>query len=102
MTENGIPIRSGGVIEDDTNNEVEEQATAIRPHPLGIKPSGNLYTAASNARLASGHFQQLPDEVLMTVFESFESEVLNLVGSTCRFLYAFSRCDDLWRALFIK
>lgn len=106
MAGDAIPVRPGGVKENMSHmssmHPVEELTTAIPPHPLGVKPLGNLYTATSNARPACGNFEQLPDEVLMAVFEFFEPEVLNLLSSTCRFLYAFSRCEDLWRALFIK
>lgn len=98
-----IPVRSRGVIEDyyTATTDADDEQT-IPPHPLGIKPSGNLYTATENARLASGNFQQLPDEVLMTVLESFEADVLGRLIRTCRALYAFCCSEDLWRALFIE
>lgn len=80
----------------------EEETTLIPPHPLGVKPAGNLWTATDNARHASGNFQQLPDEVLMGLLESFEPGVLIGLSSTCKFLYAFCHADDLWKALFIQ
>lgn len=100
--EETIPGRSGGVIEDFTATTNADEEQTIPPHPLGIKPSGNLYMATENARLASGNFQQLPDEVLMTVLESFEADVLCRLSSTCRALYAFCSSEDLWKALFIE
>lgn len=101
MAADVFPTRSRGVI-SIPENEPEECTTVIRPHPLGIKPAGNLYMAIENARPACGNFQQLPDEILMTLLESFESEVLIRLSSTCRFLHAFCRSDDLWKALFIQ
>jgi len=80
----------------------EEESSVIPPHPLGLKPSGNQYTAVFNARQNIGGFQALPDEILMLLLESFDSYELILLGSTCKQMYAFCRADDLWKTLFIE
>ncbi|KAH8586323.1 hypothetical protein B0O99DRAFT_586096 [Bisporella sp. PMI_857] len=80
----------------------EESFVSIPPHPLGIKPSGNSYTATKNASHGAGLLQKLPDELLAIVLEHFDSYELRMLGSTCRFLYAFCRFDDFWKALFIE
>jgi hypothetical protein len=91
---------SGGGVE---SLELEEESpNSIPHHPLGIKPSGNQYTATSNGKDAIGPFKLLPDEVLAILLEYFDSFQLCLLGSTCKFLYAFCRSDDLWKTLFIE
>jgi hypothetical protein len=81
------------------NPDIEQ---AIPSHPLGVKPSGNKYTATKNARVAIGTFQILPDEVLVILLEYLDSRLLRHLGSTCKALYAFCHSDDLWKALFIE
>ena len=71
-------------------------------HPLGVKPSGNKYTATKSAREAIGTFQVLPDEILAILLEYLDSRLLRHLGSTCKALYAFCYSDDLWKALFIE
>jgi F-box-like len=75
---------------------------AIPSHPLGVKPSGNKYTATEDARKAIGTFQILPDEILAILLEYLDSRLLRHLGSTCRALYAFCYLDDLWKSLFIE
>lgn len=81
--------------------EDEDVAVALPSHPLGIKPAGNAYTASGNIKSRCGLFAQLPDELLSHIFESFDADTLIRLGGTCRALYAFTRLDDLWRALFV-
>ncbi|KAJ4382927.1 hypothetical protein N0V86_002154 [Didymella sp. IMI 355093] len=81
--------------------EDEEVATAVPSHPLGIKPAGNAYTATENIKSRCGSFARLPDELLNHILESFDADALIRLGSTCRALYAFTRLDELWRALFV-
>lgn len=83
-------------------HDQSDSLVSIPLHPLGVKPSGNQYTAHSNARYAAGFFQILPDEVLATVLEYLDASQLSLLSSSCKFLYAFCRSDDLWKALFIE
>lgn len=84
------------------STEIEESSVSIPPHPLGVKPSGNQYTATSNARYAIGVFQILPDEVVAILLESLNPDLLGLLGSTCKFLYAFCRSEEFWKPLFIE
>jgi hypothetical protein len=82
--------------------EDEDVTTAIPPHPLDIKPAGNAYTASQNSKTHCGSFARLPDELLNHILESFDADALVRLGSTCRALYAFTRLDELWRALFVR
>jgi hypothetical protein len=82
--------------------EESSAAVSIPPHPLGVKPSGNAYTATNNARYAIGPLQILPDEVLAMFLESLDAPLLRLLGVTCKFLYAFTRSEELWKPLFIE
>lgn len=76
-------------------------ADAIPSHPLGVKPSGNAYTSSINSKDKIGLFQKLPDELLMQILEIMEARELMRYGRTCRQLYAFTRAEELWRALFV-
>ncbi|KAF2468230.1 F-box domain-containing protein [Lindgomyces ingoldianus] len=82
--------------------DAENVAAAVPTHPLGIRPSGNAYTASENIKSRCGAFRRLPDELLNLILESFDADALVRLGSTCRALYAFTRFDELWRALFIE
>lgn len=82
--------------------DAETVAAAVPAHPLGIKPAGNAYTATENIKANAGSFARLPDELLNHIFESFDAETLTRLGTTCRALYAFTRLDELWRALFVR
>ncbi|KAF2281256.1 F-box domain-containing protein [Westerdykella ornata] len=79
-----------------------EVAKAVPTHPLHIRPAGNAYTALENLKAHCGLFARLPDELLSHILESFDADSLTRLGSTCKALYAFTRLDELWRALFIK
>ena len=77
--------------------------SAIPPHPLGLKPLGNKYFASGNdARESLGPLQALPDEMLMVLLEYLDCRALRRLGYTCRFLYAFSLSDDLWKSIFLE
>lgn len=93
---------SADVFADDDTSDPEAVAAAVPPHPLAIKPAGNAYTATQNLKAHCGSFARLPDELLNHVFESFDAETLRRLGTTCRALYAFTRLDELWRALFVR
>jgi hypothetical protein len=86
----------------NTVDDTEDVAAALPPHPLHIKPAGNAYTASENSKARCGSFAQLPDELLSLIFESFDADILLRLGSTCRALYAFTRLEELWRALFVR
>jgi len=94
---------SGGVLESlECDEGSTESPYSIPHHPLGIKPSGNQYTARYNSKSSIGSFQLFPDEILAVVLEYLDSCSLRLLGSTCKFMYAFCRSDDLWKSLFIE
>jgi hypothetical protein len=88
--------------EIEVDDEDVAAAIAVPSHPLGIKPAGNALTASENIKSRCGLFACLPDELLSHILESFEADVLIRLGSTCRALYAFTRLDELWRALFVR
>lgn len=75
----------------------------VPPHPLAIKPRGNKYLSAiTDARESLGNFGALPDEVLMQLLEYMGKHTLRLLGHTCKFLFAFCRDEELWKALFLE
>ena len=88
----------------ELSKEAEEgdSEAVIPPHPLGIKPSGNAYTASRNIRPAIGSLAILPDELIIQLLEYLDARELVSLGSTCKALYAFGRSEDLWKALFIQ
>ena len=71
-------------------------------HPLGIKPSGNAYTANNDLRLAAGFWTLLPDEIWIQILELLGPCSLNTLGLTCKALFAFSRFEDLWKAFCVQ
>ncbi|KAK8229571.1 hypothetical protein HDK77DRAFT_382896 [Phyllosticta capitalensis] len=90
---------------DDTlpcSEPESEDPAAIPPHPLGVKPSGNALTSNVNLKARCGHFAVLPDELLAQFLEFLDAPALVRLGSTCKALYAFTRFEELWRALFIE
>lgn len=88
--------------QEAASGSLEESPLTIPHHPLAVKPAGNLYTASSNAKAAIGPFQLFPDEVIAIFLEYLDPSQLCLLGSTCKFLYAFCRSDDIWKNLFIE
>ena len=95
-------VSASADLDADDVCDPETVAAAVPPHPLAIKPVGNAYTATENLKTHCGSFARLPDELLNHIFESFDAEALTRLGSTCRALYAFTRLDELWRALFVR
>jgi hypothetical protein len=95
-------IKTAAATAFENDDEDLVAAIAVPSHPLGIKPAGNAYTASENIRSRCGLFARLPDDLLSHILESFEADVLIRLGSTCRALYAFTRLDELWRALFVR
>lgn len=80
--------------------EQEEDATLSRRHPLGVRPSGNAYLAEHNLKTACGTFSAVPDELIALILETLDAAILLRLGATCRALHAFTRNEELWRALF--
>ena len=80
----------------------KDSQLAVPPHPLGIRPAGNAYTAVKNLKSFAGLFSTLPDELIVQVLDMLSHRGLLALGSTCKALYAFCRLDDLWKTLFIE
>ena len=96
--------RGGGAV--DTNNtsiETEAVSESIPIHPLGLKTLGNQYFASGSiARKSLGNLGRLPDEMILHFLECLDPHSLDVLALTCRFLYAFSRLDELWKPLFLE
>lgn len=75
---------------------------AIPTHPLGVKPSGNGLIASWNLRSAIGYLGLLPDELIALLLETLDAKTLRQLGQTCKALYAFTRSEELWKAVFIE
>ncbi|KAK6433241.1 hypothetical protein LTR95_010584 [Oleoguttula sp. CCFEE 5521] len=80
----------------------EKDASLVKRHPLGVRPSGNALTAERNCKTACGPFARLPDELLSHLLESLDASALLRLGAGCRQLHAFTRNEELWKALFIE
>ncbi len=95
---------SDSIVEKDGRSHlVTDDQSYIPPHPLRTKPLGNrFYSNVPDARQFLGVMQALPDEMLMQLLEFLDQRTLRLLGSTCRFLYAHCRSDDLWKSIFLE
>ena len=80
-------------------------STAV-PHPLGVRPSGNLYLSNNieksvEARKTSlGVFGALSEDLLVEVVSYLDAPQLVKLESVSRYMLAFSFHVDLWRELF--
>ena len=81
---------------------MDHQVLPVPHHPLDIKPSGNAFTAVKNIKADAGSFSCMPDELIVQVLEHLNRKSLVELGRTCKALYAFSRVEDLWKALFLS
>ena len=79
-----------------------ENSQLVRRHPLGVRPSGNAFTSSINLKANCGIFCKLPDELIVDFLETLQVPHLLRLGSTCKALHAFTRNEELWRALFIE
>ncbi|KAJ5520446.1 hypothetical protein N7463_000899 [Penicillium fimorum] len=82
--------------------DAEITREAIPSHPLGVKPSGNALLATWSLRNAIGTFQHLPDELILLLLEHLDGPSLLRIGRTCKAFYAFTRAEELWKALFVR
>lgn len=80
---------------------IDETEISVR-HPLGVRPSGNALLAIHDQKSACGYLYPLPDEVISFVLDLLDAKDLLHVGATCRALHAFTRNDELWRALCVE
>jgi hypothetical protein len=83
-------------------HDSEVTKEAIPSHPLGVKPSGNALLATWSLRDATGTFQHLPDELILILLEYLDGPSLLSFGRTCKAFYAFTRAEELWKALFVR
>ena len=95
--------RLGGAVSSrDMSKYPQEDIVTVASHPLGIKPSGNAYTAQKNVKSATGRLCFLPDEILVQILEFLDTPSLKAIGGTCKALYAFSRLDEIWKTICIE
>lgn len=80
----------------------EMEVEAIPSHPLGVKPSGNALLATWSLRDYIGTFRSLPDELILILLEYLDGNSLLHIGRTCKAFYAFTRAEELWKALFVE
>ena len=71
----------------------------VRPHPQGVRPSGNAVSVRSNAVSSMGFLAVLGDEILLSILSWLSIDDLRKLGSTCRALFAFTCHDELWKPL---
>jgi len=79
-----------------------ERDDLVRRHPLGIKPLGNAFAATTDSKSRAGMFARWPDELLLHFLEGLQVPHLLRLGGSCKALHAFSRSEELWRAIFIE
>jgi len=103
LLDNGRPVKRQKVQEHPVEApDGAGDSSLVRRHPLGVRPSGNALTASINLKQACGYLAALPDELLVQLLEGPEARDLLLLGGTCRALYAFTRNEELWRALLVE
>lgn len=86
---------------EKANTDVRDDGLGIRPHPLGVRPSGNALTAKKDLRAQMGLFGRIPDQLVLTLLEWLDEDTLLRLGSTCKAFYAYTTYDQLWRDLWI-
>ncbi|KZV86220.1 Clavaminate synthase-like protein [Exidia glandulosa HHB12029] len=81
-------------------------ATFHRPHPLGLKPSGNALfdpDRVRNARIASlGSFARLPDELILDLFSFLDARTVFRLQVVSRAFFAFTRHQALWKVYYLS
>ena len=75
---------------------------AIPSHPLNIKPSGNAFGAARNAKSSAGLFARLPDEIWVLIMDQLDAFSLLRLGLLCKAFYAFSHFEDFWKTIYLR
>ncbi len=80
----------------------DERSIAVPSHPLKIKPAGNAFVGEEDIKSAAGLFLNLPEELIVNILEYLGPTSLLQLGSTCKTLNAFSRLEELWKAIFIE
>lgn len=98
--------QTNGVIdggrEDGLEVPDEDNSTGVPPHPLGIRPSGNMYDSKINLMDSCRLFARLPEELLDQVLEYLDTKELLNLGATCKALSAYCASEELWKTLFVE
>ncbi|KIW32960.1 uncharacterized protein PV07_04467 [Cladophialophora immunda] len=103
LTESSDSIHQTSLLQDnnaaDTGTSSEDE---VEPHSLGLRPSGNALTSQENAQTSMGPFGLLPDTLMLMLLEFLDRRALLNLGATCRGLYAYCTCDQLWRDIAVN
>jgi hypothetical protein len=83
-----------------------DPASLHRPHPLGLKPSGNALLAPARAAACRsgglGGLARLPDALLLDALAHLPAPALFRLQAASRALLAFARHPPLWKALVVR
>lgn len=90
------------VATDESSIDDTSDSSLVRRHPLGVRPSGNALTSSVNLKKSFGLFAYLPDELFSQFLEYLDPATLLRFGGTCRGIFAHTRNEELWRALFVE
>lgn len=72
------------------------------PHPYGIRPFGNSFSAIYDARTSMGHFNILNDEVLLLVLSNLGAEACSRLACASRGFLGYSYEEGNWRQFCIE
>jgi len=102
-----VVLSEGAAVDEEEeavarSSETISSPSTVPPHPLGLRPSGNAYTATRDIKAFTGHFARLPDELLLQLLEVLDPVDLVKLGGTCKALHAFCSAEDFWKTLFIE
>lgn len=96
------PILENGRIENQLEFQDGDATTGVQPHPLGIRPSGNVYDSKINLLNSCRSFACLPEELLLQILEFLDAKELLSLGATCKALSAYCASEELWKTLFVE
>ncbi|EJD35288.1 Clavaminate synthase-like protein [Auricularia subglabra TFB-10046 SS5] len=81
-------------------------ASSHRPHPLGLKPSGNALIYPAKARKARveglGSLAVLPDELILDLLSLLPPRTVFRLQAVSRAFFAFSRQQAHWRVFYLS
>ena len=76
------------------------------PHPLGVKPMGNLFMSPNlkesfeKKSKSLGFFSFLSEDIFIDILSYLPESDLVSLGSTSQYMHAYSSFDELWKELF--
>ena len=97
-----ITIEHEPLAEVESRDDGSADESLSGRHPLGVRPSGNALISNHSLQSSMGFFGQIPDALVLLLFEYLDQRSLVNAGCTCRGLFAYSTYDQLWRDLSIS